>query len=230
MATIQTNGNVSVYIPVYNQRAALLERAIDSALSEGVSEVLVIDDGSTPPVLARRDRVRIVRHAKNEGVPSAFNTMLDAFRTVWVVRLGSDDELIPGILGAALSHAHNRQAAAVFWDYVEIPEGAEVTYHGSDERSALFSVLKTDNVVYGGASMLHWSALALAGPQRALRYCHDWDYHLRVQQAIGWSHVPRIGTRRGVYPWGLTKTADSRELNRQRAEVKNAWASKQLCE
>jgi glycosyltransferase involved in cell wall biosynthesis len=96
---------VSIVIPTFN-RAPLVVNAIQSALSQSHSplEVIVVDDGSTDntsSVLERYrsdHRVRLARHATNEGPSAAKNTGLRLVQGDWVGILDSDDELLPGAL------------------------------------------------------------------------------------------------------------------------------------
>ncbi len=94
----------SVVIPTY-QRAALLGRAIDSALAQTVTpaEIVVIDDGSTDKtaeVVARYgDLIRYV-HQANAGCSAARNRGVQEAASTWVAFLDSDDAWLPGHLEA----------------------------------------------------------------------------------------------------------------------------------
>lgn len=89
-------GLVSVVIPTYN-RAALVRRAIESALDQsyGDLEVIVVDDGSSDDtrrvVADYGDRVHYF-YQENGGVSAARNTALRHARGEFVAFLDSDDE------------------------------------------------------------------------------------------------------------------------------------------
>lgn len=92
---------VSVVIPTYN-RAATLQRAIDSALDQTIEdlEVVVVDDGSTDTTRSMLaeigdPRVRPVYHATNRGANVARNTGIANARGEYVAFLDSDDEWHP---------------------------------------------------------------------------------------------------------------------------------------
>lgn len=95
---------VSVILPTFD-RAAVLPRAIDSALAQAGAalEVLVADDGSrddTAAVLARYaadERVRVLR-LPHGGVSAARNAAVAESRAPWLAFLDSDDEWMPGKL------------------------------------------------------------------------------------------------------------------------------------
>jgi glycosyltransferase involved in cell wall biosynthesis len=92
----------SIIIPTYN-RAAFIERAIDSVLSQirPADEVIVVDDGSddeTPYILGKLgDRITVIRSARS-GAGRARNLGLQRARKPLVAFLDSDDEWLPGKL------------------------------------------------------------------------------------------------------------------------------------
>lgn len=92
---------VSVVIPTYN-RVSLVERAIESALTQTLEdiEVIVVDDRSTDDteaVVAAIDdkRVRFLRHDENRGGSAARNTGIDHARGEYIALLDDDDEWLP---------------------------------------------------------------------------------------------------------------------------------------
>lgn len=89
--------SVSVVIPTYN-RAAMVRRAVRSALAQTVSdiEVIVVDDGSTDTtrkVISRvTDRRLIyVRHPENRGGSAARNSGISRTSGEFIAFLDSDD-------------------------------------------------------------------------------------------------------------------------------------------
>lgn len=108
---------VSVVIPS-KDRPELVRRAMLTALAqEGVAlEVIVVDDGSTPPVVAPNDdpRVRIIRHPQAQGVAAARNRGVAEARGRWVAFLDDDDLWSPRKLAVQLA-AMRRTGAR--WSY-----------------------------------------------------------------------------------------------------------------
>ena len=98
---------LSVVIPVFN-REREIRRALESCLAQRGAdfEVIVVDDAS-------RDRsaqvveeyagsgVRLIRHPVNLGSSPARTNGMPAAEGDWIVRLDSDDELVPGALATA---------------------------------------------------------------------------------------------------------------------------------
>jgi|GEM_PF-1476580 len=94
---------VSIGIPTFN-RGALLDRAVQSALAQTVTdlEVVISDNASSDDTAERcarwqeRDpRVRIVRHATNIGPTANFNSLFSGFRGTYAMLLSDDDHLDP---------------------------------------------------------------------------------------------------------------------------------------
>ena len=86
---------ISVVIPTYRRREALLAALPNHLALAGVGEIVVVDDGSddgtTEAVQALQlDRVRVVRHAVNQGLPAARNTGAAAAQGQWVLYLEDD--------------------------------------------------------------------------------------------------------------------------------------------
>jgi glycosyltransferase involved in cell wall biosynthesis len=96
---------ISVVIPTHN-RAELLLEAVRSVAAQTHRdwEVVVIDDGSEPPVTASAlveafgTRVRVLRHAAARGVPKAKNAGVLAARGEIILLLDDDDLLVPAAL------------------------------------------------------------------------------------------------------------------------------------
>ncbi len=89
--------SVSVILPVYN-RPGVVIRAIASVLDQSFSdfELVIVDDGSTPPLtlpdeICADDRVKIVHLEQNQGPSAARNAGAKAARGQWLAWLDSDD-------------------------------------------------------------------------------------------------------------------------------------------
>lgn len=104
---MNTKMNLTVIVPVYNVEK-YLKNCVDSILNQSysVSEVLLVDDGSTDgsgrlcEYLAEENELVRVIHKKNGGLGFARNTGLDNLRneTTHVMFVDSDDWLEPGTI------------------------------------------------------------------------------------------------------------------------------------
>ena len=84
-------------MPAYNAHGTI-RASVESALAQTVGdlEVVVVDDGSSPPIAdaladVHDDRLRIERHPRNRGASAARNTALAAARAPLVSILDADD-------------------------------------------------------------------------------------------------------------------------------------------
>jgi glycosyltransferase involved in cell wall biosynthesis len=101
--------SVAIVIPTYN-RIDTLRRLLPGYLAQpGLSELILVDDGSREPVTHERlgvstdGIVRIVRNMRSLGLPGARNVGVDASRSAFVL-FGEDDvELSEGHIEALLS-------------------------------------------------------------------------------------------------------------------------------
>lgn len=86
----------SIIIPSYNQEKYLAD-AIDSAILQPESEVIVIDDGSTDNSLNIANRykgkVKVISQV-NKGLASARNTGIMNAKGTWILPLDADDILL----------------------------------------------------------------------------------------------------------------------------------------
>jgi glycosyltransferase involved in cell wall biosynthesis len=97
----------TVVITTWN-RPHRVRAAVESALAQslGAVEVIVVDDGSDPPVRLREDpRLRLVRLPANGGYCRARNEGLRLARGQWATFLDDDDLLEPGMLEVAIQAA-----------------------------------------------------------------------------------------------------------------------------
>ncbi len=105
-----TGAPLATIVVTTHNRPDFLNRAVRSALAQTVDEVevIVVDNGSTPPsVPASRDpRLRLIRRDDGAGGPSvARNAGLAAARGQWIMFLDDDDELAPEMIERSLAAA-----------------------------------------------------------------------------------------------------------------------------
>jgi glycosyltransferase involved in cell wall biosynthesis len=122
--------SVSVVIPCYNQ-GRFLGEAIASAGAQGnlVSEIVVVDDGSTDETSAVVTRDRSVTYLRQErrGLSEARNSGWRASSGDYVVFLDADDRLLPGAAEAGIqAFARWPRAAFAFGHYELIDEQGAV--------------------------------------------------------------------------------------------------------
>lgn len=126
--------DVSVVIPCYND-VEYLGDAIESVLEQTLTprEVLVVDDGSTEDIdrvldeYTDEDRVDIIEHDENRGLPAARNTGIQNAEGEYVAFLDADDEWTSEKLQKQLELFDGESSIGlVYSDHYRINPGGEV--------------------------------------------------------------------------------------------------------
>lgn len=178
--------SVSVVIPAKNV-AAYVGETLASALAQGeVTEVIVVDDGSTDNTIAivraiRDPRLRLMTN-DSAGVSAARNLGARHASGEWHLFLDADDRLRPGAVAALLAAARGApRAVLVYGDYNTIDsEGRQVgrrdLLKGRRKPSGdVLTRLAAGNfIVNGGIALARAEAFrAIGGFDTSLRYCED---------------------------------------------------------
>jgi glycosyltransferase involved in cell wall biosynthesis len=127
---------ISLVLPTYNRAGALRANLARSLAIEEVTEVVVVDDGSTDDTTDvcagfLDDRLRVIHHPHNRGVAAARNTGIEAAGGEWVL-FGEDDCRFPLDYAAVLRREGQHHGA----DIVSAPL---VHLAGSDADAAAFA-------------------------------------------------------------------------------------------
>lgn len=119
---------VSLIITCYN-REKFIFRAIRSALNQTINknlfEVIVVDDHSSDNSIniieTFGDKIIVIKHEKNLGLPSARNSGIKAALGRYVIHLDSDDYVHPELLKIECMFLDlNIEIGAVSCDYFEV--------------------------------------------------------------------------------------------------------------
>jgi glycosyltransferase involved in cell wall biosynthesis len=189
--------SVSVVIPAKNV-AAYVGETLASALAQGeVTEVIVVDDGSTDNTISivraiRDPRLRLMTN-DSAGVSAARNLGARHASGEWLLFLDADDLMRPGAVAALLAAARGApRAVLVYGDYNTIDsEGRQIgrrdLLKGRRKPSGdVLTRLAAGNfIVNGGIALARAEAFrAIGGFDTSLRYCEDWHCWCRLA-AIG---------------------------------------------
>ncbi len=101
---------VTVVIPT-RDRAHLVDRAIDSVLSQTVEnyEIVVVDDGSADAYrpFSADPRITLIRHDQSRGPSAARNAPIGMASGEWVTFLDDDDTWLPWMLEKSIDAARS---------------------------------------------------------------------------------------------------------------------------
>jgi glycosyltransferase involved in cell wall biosynthesis len=155
---------VAVLVPCHDDGTYVIE-AVRSVREAEEIELVVVDDASRDPATIdalaelERDGVRVVRVAKNVGVPEARMIALRQTSAPYVFPLDADDELLPGALARMADRLDaDPDAAVCFGDYVEF--GVQQIVRSVPQRLDPYRVAYSND---WGASMFRRSVLEQVG-------------------------------------------------------------------
>jgi glycosyltransferase involved in cell wall biosynthesis len=197
--------SVSVVIPAKNV-AAYVGETIASALAQGeVTEVIVVDDGSTDNTISivraiRDPRLRLMTN-DSAGVSAARNLGARHASGEWLLFLDADDLMRPGAVAALLAAARGApRAVLVYGDYNTIDsEGRQIgrrdLLKGRRKPSGdVLTRLAAGNfIVNGGIALARAEAFrAIGGFDTSLRYCEDWHCWCRLAAIGEFEFAPKL--------------------------------------
>lgn len=202
---VSSIASVSVVIPAKNVAAYVGETIASALAQDEITEVIVVDDGSTD------DTVAIVRAVADPrlhlmtndsaGVSSARNLGARHASGDWLVFLDADDRLRPGAVAALLAAAHRApRVVLVYGDYNTIDsEGRQIgrreLLKGRRKPSGdVLARLTSGNfIVNGGIALIRAEAFrAVGGFDVSLRYCEDWHCWCRLAAIGEFAFAPQL--------------------------------------
>jgi glycosyltransferase involved in cell wall biosynthesis len=185
----------SVVIPTY-ERPTLLRAAIGSVLRQdcGDFECIVVDDGGSVELNLPVDpRLRLIRHPRNLGLPSALNTGLDAAVGEFVTFLDDDDELTADRLSSVLAALGRADVVLCWADADAPPPPANRILEGRVYDTILDTLAPPKGAVVIARDRV---------PRFDARYLalEDLEWWLRVADTLELTTVPHVGYRIHRHP------------------------------
>ncbi len=184
-------GPLGVVVPLFDG-AEYIDAALSSIAAQSLlpDEVVVVDDGSTDggaellECWADLLPLRVVRHERNCGLPTALRTGISVLSTPLVAQLDADDIWLPDNL-ETLTRAFDNAPGLVSADALRwVPERA-VANRSWYQRYPLpapedqMAALIKGNWVFG-STLLARDDYDSAGGYRDHASCEDWDLWLRM--------------------------------------------------
>ncbi len=194
--------DISVLISAYQTPPAYLREAVASALAQNVPdlEVLVVDDGSDPPLDTHLSAVadpRLVYHRiPHRGLPGALIEGLERARGRYIAILDHDDRLTPDSLRVRWEAIRASGAGLVYGD-LQLIDGTghlcgEQRFPDIPERADLIRacLLRAIGPLKHGAVLMDARvARAVGNYDPALPAEYDLDLIVRIIQAAGHQHI-----------------------------------------
>ena len=199
---------VTVIIPT-KDRPELLERALRSIVGQTYVnlEILVVDDGSSPPValsrgLAGDHRIRILRLDPSGGPAEARNLGIEKARGAVIAFLDDDDEFTPERIQNAVTVLETsvEKIAAVESGHSGWFEDRLVYEHLPSQQRSLRTALLREPSVALPTMMVKRSAFDVVGAfDPALDRYEDWDLWLRLTDVYDVTPLNEIHVRRQLH-------------------------------
>jgi glycosyltransferase involved in cell wall biosynthesis len=230
--------SVGVIVPVHGW-APYLAESLDGALAQEPqrSRVVVVDDGSTPPLRlgeSHESRVQLLRLDRRRGLAGARAAGLEALDDVSLIALcDGDDTWEPGSLALRVAALRSAPGAALSFGRALIvgpddrPTGErwdelEPGLHDADAlRAALF---ERNPICVSSVVIRREALLAAGGLDSDLARAEDWELWLRlIARGAAFVFEPRAVVRYRRRAGGLS--ADVSELARAQLELHERHAS-----
>lgn len=173
--------DVSVIIPVYITNTYQTEwvfEAIQSAVDNKASEIIVIDDCSPVDVIwtfSRYDNVRIIVHDVQRGAGAARNTGIAAATNDWIVCLDSDDRLESGALDVLWERRCDHGVVYGDVQFFGDKSGYQQMHDYSVER-----LLRLDGLLPVTALFPKWAWQRVGGFDESLEGLEDVEFWIRL--------------------------------------------------
>ncbi|RXT33623.1 glycosyltransferase [Bradyrhizobium betae] len=202
---VRSIASVSVVIPAKNVAAYIGETIASALAQDEVTEVIVVDDGSTDDTIAI---VRAVADPRlhlmtndSAGVSAARNLGARHASGDWLLFLDADDCLRSGAVAALLAAARRApRAVLVYGDYNTIDSqgrqiGRRELLKGRRKPSGdvLARLAGGNFIVNGGIAITRAEAFrAVGGFDVGLRYCEDWHCWCRLAAIGEFAFAPKL--------------------------------------
>jgi len=213
--------DVAVLMPAYNGQADV-ERTLASFGEDARIHVLIVDDGSTPPIVAPalpNMSIDVLRIPKNGGIERALQAGIEAlaergFR--YAARIDAGDLTVPQRLARqrAYLEAHPQVAGLGMWTQVVSRDGQPLfMLTPPTEPRAIRRVRFLRACFVHPSMMLRIDAVLAVGNYReAYKAAEDLDLFLRLMERYDCANLPELGLYYELNEGGISATKRRRQI------------------
>ncbi|MEI5996903.1 glycosyltransferase [Paraburkholderia bengalensis] len=213
--------DVAVLMPAYNGQADV-ERTLASFSETARIHVLIVDDGSTPPIVAPAlpgMSIEVLCMPQNGGIERALQAGIEAlaargFR--YAARMDAGDLAAPGRLAAqrAYLEAHPQVAGLGMWTQVVSREGQPLFMLTPPEEPRVIRRVRFMRACFVHPSMmLRVDAVLDVGNYReAYKAAEDLDLFLRLMERYDCANLPQLGLYYELNEGGISATKRRRQI------------------
>lgn len=213
--------DVTVLMPVYNGQADV-ERTLASFRERAPVRVLLVDDGSNPPIVAPalpHMTVEILRMPQNGGIERALQAGIEALAArgcKYAARIDAGDLAAPERLAKqrAYLEAHPNVAGVGMWTQVVTREGQPLfMLRPATAPSEIRRLRFFRSQLVHPAMMLRVDAVRAVGNYRvAYRAAEDLDLFLRLMERYDCANLPELGLYYETNPDGISATKRRKQI------------------
>ena len=213
--------DVAVLLPAYNGQADV-DLTLASFSESALIHVLIVDDGSTPPIIApviANMQIDVLRMPQNGGIERALQTGIDTlaqrgFR--YAARIDAGDRSVPQRLAKqrAFMELHPQVAGLGMWTQVVTREGKLLfVLTPPAEPRAIRRTRFFRSPLAHPSMMLRVDAVRAVGNYR-VRYpsAEDLDLFLRLMERYDCANLPELGLYYELNEGGISATKRRRQV------------------
>ncbi|SIT36332.1 Glycosyl transferase family 2 [Paraburkholderia ribeironis] len=213
--------DVAVLMPAYNGQADV-DLTLASFSESAPVHVLIVDDGSTPPIVApalANLRIEVLRLAQNGGIERALQTGIDAlaqrgFR--YAARIDAGDRAVPQRLAKqrAFMEQHPHVAGLGMWTQVVTRAGKPLfMLTPPADPDAIRRMRFFRSCLAHPSMMLRIDAVRAVGNYRAeYRAAEDLDLFVRLMERYDCANLPELGLYYELNEGGISATRRRRQI------------------
>ncbi|WP_281663861.1 glycosyltransferase [Paraburkholderia fungorum] len=214
--------DVAVLMPAYNGQADV-DLTLASFSESTLVHVLIVDDGSTPPIVApalANMKIDVLRMPQNGGIERALQTGIDAlaqrgFR--YAARIDAGDRSVPQRLARqrAFMESHPQVAGLGMWTQVVTREGKPLfmlTPPAEPEQIRRLRFFRS--CLAHPSMMLRIDAVRAVGNYRATYpSAEDLDLFVRLMERYDCANLPELGLYYELNEGGISATKRRRQVS-----------------
>ncbi|WP_027210103.1 glycosyltransferase [Burkholderia sp. WSM2232] len=213
--------DVAVLMPAYNGQADV-DLTLASFNERALVHVLIVDDGSTPPIVApalSNMQIEVLRMPVNGGIERALEAGIEAlaqrgFR--YAARIDAGDRSVPQRLAKqrAYMEAHPQVAGLGMWTQVVTRAGEPLFMLTPPAEAAQIRRLRFFRSCLAHPSMmLRIDAVRAVGNYRAnYRSAEDLDLFVRLMERYDCANLPELGLYYELNEGGISATKRRRQV------------------
>lgn len=200
LAGNSTYDDVWVLIPVYNDQIGLSITLNSLKQSAEYSRVLIVDDGSSSPVVGGSDdpRVHVLRLPINRGIVGALNAGIEVAILAgvqFIARIDAGDEYVAGRIHLQIDQMNMDPDLALVGSAAIISIGENrFVFHPITEKSLLHRALAISNQFIHPSVLIRTSSLEKLGSyDPRFQYAEDYELFYRLSREFNVANIDFVG-------------------------------------